>query len=158
MTWSLQFLGYVFENLKFKISEGYKLNWDSQQGRDRKTSILVLAFWNFKLKVLKYQWNFRPHATVIWNLVKPLIIYFLQVSQNFPPRNLAVFGMKQKKCNIFSVVTHNHLFTPTFAAIFTRKSFSCENGQVEQHNALWCDKASFEIFSPSQEQKMVCTD
>ena len=37
--------------------------------------------------------------------------------------------MKQKKCNVFCVVTHNHLFTPTFAAIFTRKSFSCENGQ-----------------------------
>ena len=86
----------VIEDLKFKISEGYKqnwslfvgvflylyfhklkfwlpqLNWDSQQGRDRKTPILVLAFWNFKVKVLKCQWNFRPQATVIWNLVKPL--------------------------------------------------------------------------------------
>ena len=38
-----------------------------------KTWILVLAFWNFKLKVLKYQWNFRPHATLIQNLVKPLM-------------------------------------------------------------------------------------
>ena len=39
----------------------------SQQGRDRKTLILVLAFWNFKLKVLKYQLNFGPHcqATII---------------------------------------------------------------------------------------------
>ena len=27
-----------------------QLNWDSQQGRDRKTSILLVAFWNFKLK------------------------------------------------------------------------------------------------------------
>ena len=34
MAWSLQFLGNL---------------------RDRKTSIFVLAFWNFKLKVLKYQ-------------------------------------------------------------------------------------------------------
>ena len=50
----------VFEDIKFKIS-GYK-----------QTSILVLAFWNFKLKVLKYQWNFRPHTTVISKLVKPL--------------------------------------------------------------------------------------
>ena len=79
-------------------------------------------------------------------------------TKKFPKAIFAAFGMKQKKCNIFCVVTHNHLFTPTFAAIFTRKSFSCENGQVEQHNALWCDKASFEISSPSQEQKMVCTD
>ena len=45
----------VFEDLKFKISEGYKQNW------------------NFKLNVVKYQWNFRPHATVISNLVKPLM-------------------------------------------------------------------------------------
>ena len=42
-----------------------EFSWDSQQGRDRKTSILVLAFWNFQLKVLKYQWNFWPHASVI---------------------------------------------------------------------------------------------
>ena len=26
---------------------------------------LFLALWNFKHKDLKYQWNFRPHATVI---------------------------------------------------------------------------------------------
>ena len=38
---------------------------DSQQGRDRKTSILVLAFWNFKLRVLKYQWNFWSYVSVI---------------------------------------------------------------------------------------------
>ena len=49
-----------------------QFSWDSQQGRDRKTLNWVLAFWNFKLKVLKYQCNFRPHATVIPNLVKPL--------------------------------------------------------------------------------------
>ena len=64
----------VFEDLKFQISEGYEQNWNfpvstlldvSVQGRDRKTSILVLAFCDFKLKVLKYQWNFRPHVTVI---------------------------------------------------------------------------------------------
>ena len=42
-------------NLKFQNT------WDSQQGRDRKTSILVLVFWNFKVKVLEYQWNVRPH-------------------------------------------------------------------------------------------------
>ena len=67
----------VFEDLKIKISEGYKQNWSfpvpallavsakSQQGRDRKTSILPVAFWNFKLKVLKYPRNCRLHATLI---------------------------------------------------------------------------------------------
>ena len=65
----------VFEDLKFKISEGYKKNWDSQQGSDMKTSILIQAFWNLKPKVLKYQWNCRPHATVISILVKPLIVF-----------------------------------------------------------------------------------
>ena len=49
-----------------------KFSWDSQQGRDKKTSILVLAFQNFKLQLLKHKWNFRIHATVIWNLVKSL--------------------------------------------------------------------------------------
>ena len=33
---------------------------------------MVLAFWNFKIIVLRYQWNFRPHATLIQNLVNPL--------------------------------------------------------------------------------------
>ena len=47
--------------------------WDSQQGRGRKTSILVLAFWNFKLRVLKYPRNCRLHVTLILNLVKPLM-------------------------------------------------------------------------------------
>ena len=66
----------VFEDLKFKISEGYKQNWSwSQQGRARKTSILVLAFWNFKIKVLKYPRNCRLHATLILNLLKPLTIH-----------------------------------------------------------------------------------
>ena len=68
----------VFEDCKFKISEGFEQNlsflvlfrlkaWGLQakEGRDRKTSILLVAFWNFRLKVFKYQWTFRPHATVI---------------------------------------------------------------------------------------------
>ena len=32
----------------------FQLNWDSLQGRARTTSILLVAFWNSKLKVLKY--------------------------------------------------------------------------------------------------------
>ena len=70
-----QRLPHCFESRGENLQTSWRaqLNWDSQQGRNRKTSILVLAFWNFKCKVLKYEWNFRPHATVIWNLVKPLI-------------------------------------------------------------------------------------
>ena len=65
--WSLQFLGYLRTlSLKFqKASSKIKVvlalpgwlsqfSWDSQQGRARTTSILLEAFWNFKLKVLKY--------------------------------------------------------------------------------------------------------
>ena len=47
----------VFEDLKFKISEDYKqskLSFPVRAGRERKTSILVLTFRDFKLKVLKY--------------------------------------------------------------------------------------------------------
>ena len=40
---------------------------DSQQGRDRKTPVLLVAFWNFKLKVLKY-----PRYTSIYlDTLKP---------------------------------------------------------------------------------------
>jgi hypothetical protein len=45
----------------------WRLNWDSQQGRLRTTSILVRAFWNFKLKVLKYSRNCSLHNTLIPN-------------------------------------------------------------------------------------------
>ena len=65
---------------------------------------------------------------------------------------------KPSNCNSFSrIVVKGTTISliPTFGAIFPPKSFSCENGQVEQHNALWCDKASFEISSPSQEQRML---
>ena len=46
------------------LSLKFQLNWDSQQDRDRKTSILLVFFWN-KLKVLKYPRNCRLHATLI---------------------------------------------------------------------------------------------
>ena len=51
--------------------------------------VLVLSFWNFKLQVFKYQWNFRPHATVIWNLVKNptvhiMISWALRISVQYP--------------------------------------------------------------------------
>ena len=51
-----------------------QLNWDSQQGRVRTTSILVRAFWNFKRKVLKYPRNCSLHNTLIpWCLKKSWI-------------------------------------------------------------------------------------
>ena len=47
-------VSWVFEDLKFRISEGSDQNWDSQLGRIRTISVLVRAFWNSKLKVLKH--------------------------------------------------------------------------------------------------------
>ena len=83
--WRLQFLEYLRTlSLKFQKARTKfevvltlpcwlsQLNWDSQQGRVRTTSILVRAFWNFKLKVLKYSRNCSFHNTLIPNLVKPL--------------------------------------------------------------------------------------
>ena len=74
LAWNPQFLGYLrtlsleFQKVTSKIEVFLSLPcWLSQfskLGRDRKTSFLVLAFWNFKVTVLKYQWNFRPHAAV----------------------------------------------------------------------------------------------
>ena len=54
-----------------------QFSWDSQQGRLKTTSVLVQAFWNFKLKVLKYSRNCRLHNTLIPNLVKPLNCVYL---------------------------------------------------------------------------------
>ena len=53
--------------------EGYSFwgIWDSRQGRVRTASILVRAFWNFKLKVLKYAYNCSLQYTLIpWSLKK----------------------------------------------------------------------------------------
>ena len=83
--WGLQFLEYL-RTLSFKFQKATskievvlalpcwlsQFSWDSQQGRLRTTSILVRAFWNFKLKVLKYSRNCSLHNTLIPNLVKPL--------------------------------------------------------------------------------------
>ena len=44
-----------------------QLNWDSQQGSVRTTLILVRAFWNFKLNVLKYPRNCKLQYTLITN-------------------------------------------------------------------------------------------
>ena len=54
-----------------------QLNWDSHQGRLRTTSILVRAFWNFKLKVLKYPRNCNLQYTLIPNFWLPLIYIFM---------------------------------------------------------------------------------
>ena len=99
VAWRLQFLEYLrtlslkFQKTLTKIEVVLALpcwlsqfSWDSQQGRARKTSILVRVFWNFKLKVLKYPRNCRLHATLIPNLVKPLtyvLMYLLDVAVYF---------------------------------------------------------------------------
>ena len=73
-------ISLVFEDFDFKILEGYKQNWSfpvsalfsfgasrlqPKKDRDWKTSILLVAFWNFKIKVLKYLWSYRLHATLM---------------------------------------------------------------------------------------------
>ena len=82
--WRLQVLEYLrtlhlkFQKARTKIEVVLSLpcwlsqfSWDSQQGRGKKTSILVRAFYNFKLKVPKYPRSCRLHATLIPNLAKP---------------------------------------------------------------------------------------
>ena len=68
--WLIQILGYLrtlslkFQKARTKIEVVLTLPcWLSQ---------FSWAFWNFKLKVLKYPRNSRLHATLIPNLVKPL--------------------------------------------------------------------------------------
>ena len=59
----------VFEDFKFEISEGYKKNW-SFPVFALFTVSEILKFWNFKLKVLKYQWNCEPKfgETCLWQI------------------------------------------------------------------------------------------
>ena len=94
--WRLQFLEYL-RTLRLK----FQFSWDSQQGRLRTTSILVRAFWNFKLKVLKYSKNCSLHNTLIPNLVKPLM--YLHNSYNgftkiFLCLNVSWFCCKLLRC------------------------------------------------------------
>ena len=71
--WILQFLGY-FRTLSLKFQRAtiilLKLSWVCPVGC--LSSILVRAFWNFQLKILKYPRNYGLHNTLIPNLVKPL--------------------------------------------------------------------------------------
>ena len=67
-------VSWVFEDLKLKISEGSDPNWSFPDSAQLAVSVfLVRTFWNFKLKVLKYSRNCSLHATLIPNLLKPLI-------------------------------------------------------------------------------------
>ena len=63
----------VFEDLKLKISEGSdKFSLDSKLGRLRTTSILIRAFWNFKLKVLICSRSCSlPNTLIPWSLKNP---------------------------------------------------------------------------------------
>ena len=80
--WRLQFLEYL-RTLSLKFQKAWtkievvlalpcwlsQLTWEGQQGRARTTSILLVTYWNFKLKVLKYPKNCRLHNTLIpWSL------------------------------------------------------------------------------------------
>ena len=116
--------------------EGYKknwsysvsalLNWDSQQGRDRNTSTLVLAFWNLKLKVLKCQWNFRPHAWFLKIWWDPSYVYQFDQSFDFPGPS----WNQQLKLKVF-----------------VRKSWTCE-----KKGSISCTVRQHELKSSLKEQ------
>ena len=84
--WLIQFLGYLrtlslkFQKARTKIEIVLTLPcwlsqfcWDSQQGKPRTTSILVKAFWNFKLKVLKYSKNWMSQYILVAEVWHPLV-------------------------------------------------------------------------------------
>ena len=79
VAWRLQFLEYLrtlslkFQKATSKIEVLLALPcWLSQFSRARTTSILLVAFWNFKLMVLKYPRNCRLHNTLTpWSLKNP---------------------------------------------------------------------------------------
>ena len=88
-----------------------QFSWDSQQGRARKNSILVRAFWNFKLKVLLYLRNCRLHATLIPNLVKPLWVLTYVLAQKW---TLTYLLSKQQAGWIETYISKNHFSRTDF--------------------------------------------
>ena len=88
--WRLQFFEYL-RTLRLKFQKAWtkievvlslpswlsQRNLDSQQGRLRTTSVLVRAFWNFKLKVLEYSRICSLLNTLIpWSLKNAWITYY----------------------------------------------------------------------------------
>ena len=87
--WCLQLLGYLRTlSLKFQRATSkievvlalpcwlFQSSWESQQV----TAILLVAFWNFKFKVLKYPRNCSLHNTLIpWSL--NYLMYLLRISK-----------------------------------------------------------------------------
>ena len=77
---SISFIQWIDHFFRLSLSRWRELNWDSQQDRARKTSILVIAFWNFKLKVLKYPQNCRHHNIFVLNSQRQAtLMLFIQV-------------------------------------------------------------------------------
>ena len=97
-------VSWVFEDLKFKNSEGSdqswscsesaQQNWDSQLGRLRTTSILVRAFWNFKLKVPWYSRNCSLQYTLIPNFW--LTLMYIIKGQLISKGNFGFFNSSKK--------------------------------------------------------------
>ena len=105
--WKLQLLEYLrtlslkFQKAQTKIEVVLalpcwlsQLNWDSQQGRVRTTSILVSALWNFKLKVLKYPRTCSLQYTLIPNFWHPLTYILTMIIKKLG------FAFKDNNCNI----------------------------------------------------------
>ena len=146
VVWYLQFLGYLrtlslkFQKATSKIEVFLSLPCCLSQTANRtepgKTSILVLAFWNFKLKVLKYPSNCRLQDTLNLNFLKPLyyilqkcefkLIYWelsVQCKLNFaelPSVKWIFFGYSCKFCHSRIEVLQN-CWAFLWASFFKRK-------------------------------------
>ena len=115
------------------------LNWDSQQGRVRTTSILVRAFWNFKLKVLKYTRNCSLHNTLIpWSLKNPELTNLqttYRITTNIFRRNYSFLNKKivenSNSCRKF------HFFTFFDPLINLAWSFRGYNEVVHEPRTLF---------------------
>ena len=110
--WRLQFLGYLrtlslkFQKAGTKIEAVLTLpcwlsqfSWDSQLGSVRTASILVRAFWNFKLRILKYSRNCSFQYTLIPNFWHPLtyIVYLLLAYNKYRSLTFRMYQLYQKR-------------------------------------------------------------
>ena len=93
----------VFEDLKFKISEGSDQNWSCPESALWLSQLR--AFWNFKLMALKYNRNCSLHNTLIpWSLKNPEspnvqaldIFFFLRFEKTYQLLKLNGFGLQFK--------------------------------------------------------------
>ena len=123
----------VFLSLSCRLSQ---LNWDSRQGRARTTSILVRAFWNFKLPeevFLQYSRNCISQYILVAKAWHPLTyIHNLMVNATqyfWKCKNFEIFPMMkvlEKKSNFGKL-----LGPKVFRIIKSSKYFrKCKNFEI----------------------------